>query len=242
MNDNGEWLLIKCISEISSDEYNSNSDSLSNNSGQEYGLLEEILNNSKSDKEEDWDGLTGISIGESKLCYSTPMAKNQEFNNVYLNNVDSFNTIFSNSDLYKTAVDYTNINDMDISSSCNNSLIIDECNLYQDFLTARNNSIHFEEDISETDKTLTCVTISHGFPNDCDIAKVITNNDNTVINTSNNISLKNNCTSDISPESKIKNNEIDKEQTEMSICFNRTLLDESGYTEKLLLTQVSDKE
>lgn len=241
MNDNGEWLMIKYISETDSDVYNkSDSDSLSNNSEPEYSLLEEevqhsnrVLNKSESE-EENWDELRGMSIGESKLCYSTPMTKNQELNNVHFNNHNSFNTVLSNSDMYKTAIDYNNC-DMDISSSCNNSLNVNECNFYKDFLTGRNTST-FEEDISETEKTLTCVTTSHDFSN-CDIENA--NINNTVVNTSN-ISLKRNCSSDNCHESKLKGKEINEEQPEMSICFNRTLLDESGYTEKLLLT--SDKE
>lgn len=241
LNDQGEWFLVKAMSETSFDEYKSDSDSLSNHSGQEYSLLEDIVNTVHSDKEEDWNEPMGMSFGESKLCYSTPMTQNKKINNVYLNNVDSFNTIFSNSDLYKTAIDYNNCDDMDISSSCNGSLIVDDCNIYQDFVTGHNNSVIIEEDGSETEENLTCVATTHDLSNDCDIVNANIINDNTVIHNNSNVSLNSNFSSN---DLKLKTNEINEELKEndnqLSVCLNRTLLDENGYTEKLLFTP--DKE
>lgn len=235
-NEKGEWLLIKCISECSSDEYISDSDSSSNRSGQEYSLLEDSVNN----QSEENCSTVGMSFGNSKLCYSTPMNRNQ---GIHSNNVDSFNTIFSNSDLYKTALDFNkskDCEDMEISSSCNSSLIVNDCKIYQDFIQGRNNSTT-DEDISGTEETLKSIATSHEYFNDNDKA-----NDNTVIQNGSNVSLNNNSSS--VNESKTENidfsNNVIIEEIEIgnqsSVCLNRTLLDESGYTENLLSTP--DKE
>lgn len=241
MNEFGEWLLIKPVSEVSLDEYRLNSDSLSNHSGLEYSLLEdEVINH--DDKKEDWNASADISFGESKLCYSTPMTKNQDN---YLNSVDySFNTVFSNSDLYKTAVDHNKSDedmDMDISSCCNGSISVDDCEVYQDFLIGRNNSVN-EEDISETEKTLMCIVDIHEFSDDS--CKSINNviNDNTVIQ--NNMPLASDCSVDTVHMLKLKtngdfsNNVSPNESSKVidEVCLNRTLLDDNNYTENLLST------
>lgn len=238
VNDQGEWVLIKVISEVSSVEYKSDSDLLSNNSGQDFSLLDELVNN-QNDDEEDWGTMVkGMSFEESKLCYSTPMTKNQDYNKM-----DSINTLFSNSDLYKTAIDL----DMDISSSCNNNFLVDDCKVYQEFLTGRNNSAIDEEDISETEETLTYVANSNAFSNDSyDANNVI--DDETVIKNSSYSSIKSNDVTDTDTAHKLKSenisdfsNKSDKIIDNLSsVCLNRTLLDESDYTENLLLTQ--DKE
>jgi len=298
------------LSGSSSDENESDSDSLSNNSGQVYNLLENTVN--LDNDNEDWNASAVLSSDKSKLCYSTPMVRDPEFK-YYSNNVDSFSTVHSNSDLYKTAVDYNkseNTEDMEISSSCNSSIvehcqdfrtgqnnsvineedinetentltsvanshefsndanklnyhfsdmeisssfngsiIVEDCTVYQDFKSGRNNSVIDEEDINETENTLTCVANNHEFSNDGDKlnAKVI--NDDTVNKNNSNISLELKCSSDTTHQFKSNNpneicitnddglNEIDNQ---ISVCLNRTLLDENGYMENLLST--SDNE
>ncbi|XP_026823009.1 small RNA 2'-O-methyltransferase isoform X1 [Rhopalosiphum maidis] len=237
-NNHGDWLLIKAVPGFSSDEYESDSESSSNNSGQEYNLLENTVNIDNDN--EDWNVSTVISSDKSKLCYSTPMTKNSEFKS-FFSNVDSFNTVHSNSDLYKTAVDYNkseDTEDMEISSSCNGSIIVEDCKVYQDFRKGRNSSVINEEDINETENTLTCVIKSHEFSNDDNKLNGNTVNDNTIIQNNSNISLKINCNSDTH---KLESNNSDEEiDDQLTVCFNRTLLDENDYTENLLLT--SDKE
>ena len=107
--------------------------------------------------------------------------------------------------------------DMEISSSYNGSIIVEDCIVYQDFKSGRNISVRNEEDI----------------------------NDNTIIKNNSNISLKLKCGSDTAHQFKSNNpdeicitindgaNEIDDQLT---VCLNRTLLDENGYTEMLLST------
>lgn len=247
-NDHEEFLLIKAKSEVSSDEYESDSDFSSNNSGQEYNLCEKI---NIDDFNEDWNVSAGLSPDKSKICYSTPMTKDPEFKS-YLDNVDSFSTVHSNSDLYKTAVDYNkseNTEDMEISSSCNGSIIVEDCKIYQDFRTGRNNSVINEEDINETEDTLTCITKNLEFSNDDDELNGNMVNDNTIIQNNSNVSLKVNCTSDTTH--KLKSNHSDEICTTVydeennidnqpTVCFNRSLLDENNFTENLLLTP--DKE
>ncbi|XP_022176690.1 small RNA 2'-O-methyltransferase isoform X1 [Myzus persicae] len=314
-NDRGEWLLITASSEFGSVEYESDSDSLSNISGQEYNLLENTVN--LDDDNEDWNASVVLSSDKSKLCYSTPMTRDPELK-YYANNMDSFSTVHSNSDLYKTAVDYNkskdtdnmemssscnssidedcnvyhgfrtgqnnsvineeDINetentltgdanshalsndgdklnyhctdDMEISSSYNGSIIVEDCTVYRDFKSGRNNSVTKEEDINETENTLTCVANSYSFSNDDDKLNDNIINDNTIIKNNGNIlSLKLKCSSDSARKFKSNNpdetyittkdgvNEIDNQPT---VCLNRTLLDESGYTENLLST--SDNE
>jgi len=161
--------LIKALPGFSSDEYesDSDSDSFSNNSGQEYNLLENTVN--LDNDFENWNESAVLSSDKSKLCYSTPMTRDPELK-YYSNNVDSFSTVHSNSGLYKTAVDYNkteDTEDMVMSSSCNSS-IVEDCNVYQDFKTGQNNSVINEEDVNETENTLTCITNSHKLSNDGD--------------------------------------------------------------------------
>ncbi|XP_025193447.1 small RNA 2'-O-methyltransferase isoform X1 [Melanaphis sacchari] len=241
-NDHGEWFMIKEKPEFSSDEYESDSDSSSNNSGQEYSLLENTANVDNDD--EDWNAI--INSEKTKLCFSTPMTKNLELKSDI--QVDSFSTVLSNSDLYKTAVDYIKNEDMEISSSCNGSIIVEDCTVYQDFKTGRNNSVINEEDIDETENTLTYSSKSHESFNDGDKFNDNIVNDNTFVQNNSNISLKENCSSNttlkLNPDNpdeicipvNDKENEIDYQLT---VCLNRTLLDENGYTENLL---TSDKE
>ncbi|KAL4130769.1 hypothetical protein QTP88_008158 [Uroleucon formosanum] len=311
-NDHGEWLLVRALSGFSSDEYESDSNSFSSNSEQEYNLLENTVN--LANDTEDWNASAVLSTDKSKLCYSTPMTRDPEIK-YYSNNVDSFSTVHSNSGLYKTAVDYNKTEDTDdmvMSSSCNSS-IVEDCNVHQDFKTEQNNSVIKEEDVNETENTLTCVANSHKFPNDGDKLNhnytdmeisssyngsiivedcivyqdfksgrnnslrneedinetentlvCVTNshefsnndklndniiNDNTIIKNNSNISLKLKCSSDTAHQLKSNNpdeicitindgvNEIDDQLT---VCLHRSLLDENGYTEKLLST--SDNE
>ncbi|CAI6352272.1 unnamed protein product [Macrosiphum euphorbiae] len=166
-NDHGEWLLIKALPGFSSDEYESDSDSYSNNSGQEYNLLENTVN--LDNDIEDWNSSAVLSSDKSKLCYSTPMTRDPELK-YYSNSVDSFSTVHSNSGLYKTAVDYNkteDTEDMVMSFSCNSS-IVEDCNVYQDFKTGQNNSVINGEDVNETENTLTCVANNHKLSNDGD--------------------------------------------------------------------------
>lgn len=235
-NEQNEWLLIRAKSEYNSSEYTSDSDSSSNHSGH-YTLLEEgSANNHHYEAQEDWSSSTGMNFGDSQLFYSTPMNMNQ---GKHLNNEDSFNT-FSNSDLYKTAFDYKSDEDMEISSSCNGSIIVDKCNVYQEFVLGRNNS---GEDISKADETLTSIVTS------CDLSKIGNNNmidDDTVIQNSSNISLNSDCNSATTHEITSVNCaslsvEIIKSEgkeivDQSSVCLNRTLLDENDYTENLLST------
>lgn len=254
-NENGEWLLLRTRSVSSSDENISDSDSMSNHSGQEYSLLEDSSNNQHYE-EEDWNSSVGMHFGDSKLCYSTPMNKNE---GVYLSNAESFNTVVSNSELYKTAVDHIKSNessmeissscngsfaddhnksdkDMEISSSCNGSLVIDDCKVYQDFALGRNS---IGEDISEIEETVTCVT-NESSKNSDEV------NDNTIVYNSSNTFLKSDCNSDMTHEIKSQNcdnfsddtikKDCEEIDNQSSVCLNRTLLDESGFTENLLST------
>lgn len=237
-NEQNEWLLIRAKSEYSSDEYKSDSDSSSNNSGQ-YTLLENDNENNYHYEVEDWSSSTGMNFGDSQLYYSTPMNMNQR---KCLNNVDSFNTMFSNSDMYKTAFDYKSGEDMEISSSCNGSFVEDNCSNYQEFVLGRSNST---EDISKTDETLTTSIITN-----CELSKIQaksnTIDDDTVINNNSNVSLKSDCNSAIAHELTSVNcvslsvgnikNEGKETDDQSSLCLNRTLLDENNYTENLLST------
>lgn len=239
-NEQNEWLLIRAKSEYDSEEYKSDSDSSSNNSGQ-YTLLEnDNVNNHHYEVEEDWSSSTSMNVGDSQLYYSTPMNMNQ---GKCLNNVDSFNTMFSNSDLYKTAFDYNKSDeDMDISSSCNGSIVEDSCNNYQEFVLGRSNST---EDISKTDETLTTSIITS-----CELSEIKVNNniidDDTVIQNSSNISLKSDCNSATAHEITSVNcvslsvgiikSEGKETNDQSSPCLNRTVLDENNYTENLLST------
>lgn len=230
-NDQGELVLLTDALEFSSDEYKSDSDSYSNHSGQ-YSLLENTEECHRNDSNE----AINLSFSESRLCYSTPMTNNQN-PNAYFSNIDSFNTVCSSSDLYKTAVDHDSScnEDMEISSSCNGSIVVDNCKMYQDFLTGRNSS--HEEDIKETEETLT-------YESNCDddIENGNALNDNTtVIQKSSNISLKRSYTSDTAQEPKSKHcndfsnfNEEKIEFEQPSVFLHRSLLDENGFTEKLL--------
>jgi len=241
--------LIIAIPGFSSDEHESvsDSDSSSNDSGQEYNLLDNTVN--IDNYNEDWNASDIIGSDVSKLCYSTPMTKDPELK-LFLNNVDSFSTVQSNSVLYKTAIDYNNKDeDMEISSSCNGSIIVDDCKVYHDFRAGRNNFDINEEDINETENTLTCIENSHEFSNDVDKINDNIINDDTIIQNNSNISLKVNGSSDIAHKLKSNNseevcitiNDAEKEiDKSLTVCLNRTLLDESGYTENLLST--SDKE
>lgn len=229
LNEHGEWLLIKPISEISLEEYILNSSVGSNQSGQEDSLLEDEVNN--HDDKGDWNVSADMHFSESKLCYSTPMTKNQ---GNYFNSVDNSNTVFSNSGLYKTAVDHSRSEnvDMDISSSCSGNINVDDCEVYQDFVVGRNNSMN-EEDISGIEKTLICDI--HGFSDDSCKTNNNIINDNTVIQ-NDILSLKNNCNVDIVNKLKLKNDNDSNDEIQEQMCLNRTLLDESGYTENLLST------
>lgn len=304
--------MVQTLSGFSSDEYESDLNSISSNSEQEYNLLENTVN--LDNDTEDWNASAVLSTDQSKLCYSTPMTRDPKIK-YYSNNVDSFSTVHSNSGLYKTAVDYNKTEDTDdmvMSSSCNSS-IVEDCNVYQDFKTEQNNSVIKEEDVNETENTLTCVANSHKFPNDGDKLNhnytdmeisssyngsiivedcivyqdfksgrnnslrneedinetentliCVTNshefskndklndniiNDNTIIKNNSNMSLKLKCSLDTAHQLKSNNpdeicitindgvNEIDDQLT---VCLHRSLLDENGYTEKLLST--SDNE
>lgn len=239
-NEMGERLLVRASSELDSDDNIADSDSFSDLSEQEYNLIENTANDSND--EVDWSPSNGMSFGDPKFCYSTPMTKNIEHNN-HVNNVDSFNTVFSNSDLYKTAVDYTKneeINDVEISSSFNGSINIGECKLYENFIEGRNYSVINNEDIIETENTLTCDLDSHELPIDGDKVNGNIIYDNTVIQNISDTSLKSNFSSDTKHEfyNENHNDSIDEENKEsddeVSVFLNRTLLDESGYTEKIL--------
>jgi len=160
-NDQGQWLLLTSNSNYSSDEYRSDSDLSSNISGQEDNIHNHTI-------EDDWDALEGMSFGNSNNCLSTPMNKNQE--DIYFKNVNSSNTVFSNSDLYNTAIDYNKSvgnEDMDISSSCNSSIIVNDCEDYKEFVLGRNNSAIYEN-INDTGDTCTNITNSNEFSNDSD--------------------------------------------------------------------------
>lgn len=241
INKNGEWIMIKAIPEYSSDGSKSDSDSDSNHSGgQEYSLLNDSENSQHY--ENDWSSSAGMHFGDSRLYYSTPMTKSQ---GIHSSNAESFNTVFSNSELYQTAVDYNKSNeDMDISSSCNGSLAIDDCKVYHDFASGRSSS---GEDISKTEETLTCVSNSHETSkNSNDEVNDNINDDTTIVENSSNKSLKNECSFDAVDQNKyqigenVSNGTIIKDCEEIdsqtSLFMNRTLLDESGYTEYLLST------
>lgn len=308
-NEAGEWLLINYTSDASSEENKSDSHSFSNHSGQEYSLLED-LSNKHNYEEEDWNESENKSIhigfGESKLCFSTPMIKTQQ-SNVCLNNIDNSITEFSSSDLYKTATEfskseYMDKDDIEISSSFNSSIIIDECKVYNDFVRGRNSSTFYDENVANdnliNDNTVTqnfseisiCETesddmeISSSFTSnniidDCknvedyfkgrnnstiheDISKIESSlmlvstsqellnindkaNDNTIIQNTSDISLKNNPGSSNVHKLKsincndllnISNNDEDnKIDNQSSVSMNKTLLDESG-TIKMLCT------
>lgn len=242
-NESGEWFLVRASSVLDSDEDMSDSNSFSDFSEQEYNLLENTAEDPND--EEDWSPSNGMSFGESKFCYSTPMTKNID-HNIYINNVDSFNTVFSNSDLYKTAVDYIKSEEsqeMEISSSFNGSINVGECKLYEDFIEGRNNSVINEE----VENTLMCDSKSHEFSIDDDQVNGNIINDDTVIQNISDISLKSDFSSGTTHEfySKNKDNlsidtideKDEKSDDQVSICLNRTLLDESGYTEKILNTE-----
>lgn len=155
-NKDGEWLLTNTPTlDVSSDEYRSDTYSLSNHSGQEYNLSEDFVNNHNFE-EEDWNesGNKSIDMGFDQLkhCYSTPMNKNHQ-HNVHLNNKVSSITEISSLDLYKTATEfskseYVDADDMEISSSFNSSIIIDECKVYNDFVKGRNSSTLNDEDVA----------------------------------------------------------------------------------------------
>jgi len=85
---------------------------------------------------------------------------------------------------------------MEISSSYNGSIIVEDCKVYQDFRTGRNNSIINAKDINETENTLTCITKNHEFYNDVDELNSNIVNGNTIIQNNSNIYLKVNCSSD----------------------------------------------
>lgn len=245
-NDCGEWVLIKHLSEFSSDEYMSDVDSYSNQSAQEYSLLDEFETDHHYDKVE-WNTHVESSFGESKLCFSTPMTKNQD-SNIYFSDKDIFDTtIFTNSDLYNTAIDYNRSEhlDMEISSSCNGSFIVDDCNVYQDFISGRNNSSIEDEDITE--KTLTGVVNDNDLNRDNDKANGnVLIRDNTVLENDSQLLPKNDTNGthesqtikDFSTDTvSVECQELDNQPT---VFFNRTLLDESGFMENLLSTP--DKE
>lgn len=214
--------------EVNLEEYRSNSDSLSNHSGQEYSLLEDDVN-SYDEKGDDCNMPREMCFRESKLCYSTPMVKNEDD----LNSVDSFNTFCSTSDLFKTAIsgNESEVVDMDISSCCNDSNNIDDCKVYEDFVMGRNNSMN-EEDINGIEKTVCVVDICE-FSDDRSQMNNNVINDNTIVQ--NDLNLTSNCSVDNGHKFK---NEAVHESSEVTDqeCSNRTLLDESGYTENLLCT------
>lgn len=238
MNEQNEWLLIRAKSEYSSEEYKSDSDSSSNYSGH-YTLMDDYNeNNHHYGVEEEWSSSTGMHFGDPQLYYSTPMNMNQ---GKCLNNVNSFDTTFSNSDLYKTAFDYNKSGeDMEISYSCNGSIVEDNCNNYEEFVLGRSNST---EDISKTDETLTTSVITN-----CELSKIKVNNniidDDTVTQNSSDISLKSDCNSAAAHELPSVNcvslsvgiikSEGEENDDQSSPCLNRTLLDENNYTENLL--------
>lgn len=245
INDQGEWFLIKVLSISSLDEYISESDSYSNPNVQDYSLLDDVANYQNEDQE-DLGTSVAMSFCESDICFSTPMTKNKDLN-PYTTEVDSSNTVFTDSDMYKTAVEYDKYEnmDMEVSSSCNGSLIIDDCSVYQDFVTGRNNSTAAEEDIMEA--TLT-VGNGNALYNDSDKANDNLIHDNTVIENSRNLPLKSNQGLNSIPKLKSNNdfsnivipeeeNVLDNQPT---VFLNRTLLDESGFMEHLLSTP--DKE
>lgn len=143
---------MKPMPEFTWDEYksDSDSDSFSNNSEQECYLLENTV--TLDDDNEDWKVSADMSSNKSKLCYSTSMTSDPDLKH-YLNNEDSLSTVYLNSDLYKTAVEYNESNDtedMEISSSYNGSNIVEDCTVYQEFKADRNNSLINEVDINET--------------------------------------------------------------------------------------------
>lgn len=242
-NEIGEMFLVRASSELNSDEYIADSDSFSDLSEQEYNLIENTAN--ESNDEEGWSPSNGMSFGESKFCYSTPMTKNIE-HTIYKNTVDSFvDTVFSNSDLYKTAVDYIkseDVKDEEISSSFNGSINVGECKLYENFIEGRNNSVINKEDINEIENTLMYNLDSHEISIDDDKVNGNIIYENTVIQNISDTSLKSNFSSDTTHEFHYKNDNdtIDEEDKEsddqVSVFLNRTLLDESGYTEKILNT------
>lgn len=240
-------MLVRASSDVISSDNRSDLDSFSDFSGQEYSLLDNT-EHSYND-EEDWSPTNGMSFGGSTFCYSTPMATNLEPNIYnYVNNVDSFNTVFSNSDLYKTAVDYNKDEenkDVEISSSLNGTIDISECNLYENFIDGRSNSTIDEDGIIELEKTLMYASNSHAFSIDNDKANGNTINDNTILQK--NISfISNNSSSTNEPcfknDKSLTNNTVDEEDEEndnqVSDFANRTLLDESGYTESILNTDL----
>jgi hypothetical protein len=191
-NDQGELVLLTDAFESSSDEYKSDTDSYSNHSGQ-YSLLENT-EEWDNNKDIDLNETVNLSFSESRHCYSTPMTNNQK-PNVYFSNIDSFSTVCSSSDLYKTAADHDMScnEDMEITSSSNGSIVVDNCKMYQEFLTGRFSSTIDEEDIKETEKTLTCE--SNCDDNDIENGNAL--NDNTiVIQNSSNSSLKKSYTTD----------------------------------------------
>jgi len=109
-------------------------------------------------------------------------------------------------------------------------------------------SVRNEEDINETENTLTFVTNSHEFSNDDKLNDNIINDD-TSINNNSNISLKLKCSSNTAHQFKSNNpdeicitinDRVNENDDKLTVCLNRTLLDENGYTEKLLST--SDNE
>lgn len=143
-------------------------------------------------------------------------------------------TMSSNSDFFTTAIDNndTSNDDMEISSSYNGSIIINNCNVYQDFIMGRNDSTIISEDINETDeKTLTCNTNC----NDTDEADDDLNKNNSFTQNTNAFFIGN-CGHDIAPHD-VASKTVDNFSSGSTnkpdlVCSNRTLLAEDNYAAK----------
>ncbi|VVC26521.1 Hypothetical protein CINCED_3A017042 [Cinara cedri] len=240
-NKAGEWIMITNLNGTSIQIYNSDSDSSSDTSEEENWLLD---NNVKEveEEEEEWNLPLNVGTSNSQLFYSTPMAKDKHLDVQFLNSLnDTYtksnnSTASSNSDFFTTAIDNndTNNEDMDISSSCNGSVLIKNCNIYQDFVSGRNDLTIKNEDISETDEETFICNANY---NDTNKVNEEINKKNSFIQNSTNVFLKSNCGSDIAHglTSKIVGNFSSDDIKEPDlVCSNRILLDENNDTENLL--------
>lgn len=205
-NEHGEWLLIISLSELNSFvQY-----SLSNHSGV-YSLLE--------DRETDNDNCDdSYECGSSVFTTDTEYfgeSKQIKIHKGYSNHIDSFNSVDSNLDLVRTVVDYdkNKIIDIDISSSPNSSIIVDDCKVYEDFVVSRKNSGMHEEDINETRKSLANIVNSQMHNN--------TDKENSI-----SISLTRNCGKDTANKSQSKiedfsNSNVNEESKEIDDQLTR---------------------
>ncbi|XP_050521777.1 small RNA 2'-O-methyltransferase [Daktulosphaira vitifoliae] len=229
-NDFNEWILVKPISNTYSD-YNSTEvdDDISQNSLDYYPTDNDI--NSKDEyceEEEEWNSSNSINFGNPDLCFSTPMIKHLSSNNCIKSNQNHYDDKFSNSSIYEIANKEKNDElDMELSTSCNNSFLIDVCPLYQN--VENNKSIENEDTLIIEDNKKVVQEIDPSFN------KIISVDDYTIYHDFTVENLMSNNTEDIKFYSTYENDNRDMELS--SSCNNSIILDDVSINNPIIFSQ-----